>query len=303
MSLENFWGSSLVKMPEKSARKIAEKKDGAAPHEDDQSGDQAALTSRVATDLSPEASKVVESLTANIAKMIDSKLELILEKIQDVSKEVQSTNNRVEEAEQRISGLENVATGIESRVTQIEKTIASLTERLDDQENRGRRRNLRIIGLPEKTEGQAAVNFMEKWIPDILCLKTKNGRVKLERAHRIGAPGSERYTRSIIVRFHNFVDRQRVMDAARQLKEVRFEGKRIYFFQDFSAETQRKRRGFDEARKRLRDMGLRYSLTYPAALRITADNSVKVFNSPEKAMAFIDALRCPAADASDVSVA
>ncbi|KAI7812581.1 hypothetical protein IRJ41_004791 [Triplophysa rosa] len=245
-------------MPEKSARKIAEKKDGAAPHEDDQSGDQAALTSRVATDLSPEASKVVESLTVNIAKMIDSKLELILEKIQDVSKEVQRTNNRVEEAEQRIS---------------------------------------------EKTEGQAAVNFMEKWIPDILCLKTKNGRVKLERAHRIGAPGSERYTRSIIVRFHNFVDRQRVMDTARQLKEVRFEGKRIYFFQDFSAETQRKRLGFDEARKRLRDMGLRYSLTYPAALRITADNSVKVFNSPEKAMAFIDALRCPAADASDVSVA
>lgn len=69
---------------------------------------------QVSTDLSPQMSKAVESLTANIAWMIDSKLELIPEKIQDVLKEVQLTNNSVEEAEQRISVLKSVATGAES---------------------------------------------------------------------------------------------------------------------------------------------------------------------------------------------
>ncbi len=169
--------------------------------------------------------------------MIDSKLELILKKIQDVSKEVQCTNKRVEEAEQRIIVHENAATGAESRVAQIEKTLASLTDRLDDQENRGLRCILRIISLLEKTEGLAVVNFMEKWIPEILYIEMKNRRMKLERAHRIGAPGSERYSCPMIVHLHNFMDRQRVMDTARQIWEVRFEWKRIYFFQDFFMET------------------------------------------------------------------
>lgn len=86
----------------------------------------------------------------------------------------------------------------------------------------------------------------------------------------------------MFVRFHNFMDRQRVMNAARQLLEV--EGEKKPFFQDFSVETQRKRSGFDEPRKRLQDIGFRYALTYPATLRITVDNSVKVFNSLEKAI-------------------
>ncbi len=182
---------------------------------------------------------------------------------------------------------------MESRVAQIKKTLASLTERLDDQENRGLRCILRIIGLPEKTEGLAVVNFMEKWIPEILYIEMKNRRMKLERAHRIGAPGSERYSCPMIVHLHNFVDRQRVMDTVRQIWEVCFEWKIINCFQDFFTETQRKCCGFDEAWKRLQDIEFCYSL-----ISLLLDNPVKVFNSPGKAMAFINSLRTPT-DTSD----
>lgn len=157
---------------------------------------------------------------------------------------------------------------------------------------------MRIIGLPQKTEVLAVVNFMEKWIPEILHLEMKNRRVKLEQAHRIGDPGFERYSCPMIVHFHNFVNRQWVMDTARQLWEVRSEWKKNQDFQDFFTETQRKCCGFDEAWKRLQDIEFHYSLIYPATLRVTVDNPVKVFNSPEKAMAFIDSLRTPT-DTSD----
>lgn len=102
-----------MKMPAKSTKKATEKKDGTALQEAEKS-DEAGLALQVSTALSPETGKVVESLTANITRMIDSKLELILKKIQDVSKEVQHTNKRVKEADQRILVLENVATGAES---------------------------------------------------------------------------------------------------------------------------------------------------------------------------------------------
>lgn len=52
------------------------------------------------------------------------------------------------------------------------------------------------------------------------------------------------------------------------------------------------RRGLEKA------LEFHYSLIYPATLRVTVDNPVKVFNSPEKAMAFIDSLRTPT-DTSD----
>ncbi len=95
--------------------------------------------------------------------------------------------------------------------------LALLTERLDDQENRGLRRKLRIIvSLPEKTEGLAVVNFKEKWIPKIFHLEMKNRRMKLERAHRIGAPGSERYSCPMIVHCNLYIGRNSTLQVTRR---------------------------------------------------------------------------------------
>lgn len=126
-----------------------------------------------------------------------------------------------------------------------------LTERLQDYDNRGRRKNLRIIGLQKNLEGTNPTKFVESWIPQLLQLNTKAGCVKLERAHRLPGPQTSRFPRAMIVRFHNFSDRQRVMDAARRIKE---DGARIHFFPDFAAATQKRRRESDQVRKKLQNI-------------------------------------------------
>lgn len=70
-------------------------------------------------------------------------------------------------------------------IAYLEKTVALLLDRFDIQEDWGRRQNLRILGIPNKSEGGSAVQFMETWIPKILDLTMKAGRIKLERAHRV----------------------------------------------------------------------------------------------------------------------
>ncbi len=134
------------------------------------------------------------------------------------SQSLKEVTERVDEAEQRILVVENASADTEKRLLALEETANKLTERLHNYENRSRRKNLRIIGLPEKLEGTNATLFMETWIPQILQLDTKAGRIKLERAHRLQGPESSRFPRAIIARFHNFSDRQRVMDQTLHLE-------------------------------------------------------------------------------------
>lgn len=81
------------------------------------------------------------------------------------------------------------------------------------------------------------------------------------------------------------------MEAARRLKEIRVDSSRIHFFPDFSAATQKRRREFDQVRKKLQNIdGARYALIYPASLRIMVNNAVKTFSCPEEAAKFVETL-------------
>lgn len=174
------------------------------------------------------------------------------------------------------------------------KSVTELTEHLQDYENRGRRKNLRILEICEKAEGSDVVKFMEKWIPQILDMETKAGRVKPERAHHIPGPVTSRLPRAIIIRFHNFSDCQKVMEAARCKKEVLFEGAKTFFFQDFAAETLRRRQVFVDFKRKLQNIpGARYAMLYPASLRVTVNNTTKTFHTPYEVSAYIDSLEWP----------
>lgn len=42
--------------------------------------------------------------------------------------------------------------------------IAALLNKVDDLENRSRRNNVRLVGVPEKAEGRNPVAFLESWL-------------------------------------------------------------------------------------------------------------------------------------------
>ena len=125
-------------------------------------------------------------------------------------------------------------------------------------------------------------------------METKADRIKLERAHHVPGPTASKLPRAMIVRFHNFSDRQRVMEAARRKKEVLFEGGKIFFFQDFAAETLKRRREFVAVKRELQNIpGARYAMLYPASLRVTVNDSTKTFHTPGEVSACIDSLKLP----------
>lgn len=240
--------------------------------------------------------EVVHEVTANVTKVMDEKLAPVLELLKKHGDTLDNHEKRLTEAEQRIVTLEDASDPVKTKVEVLEKTVDFLTERLDEMENRSRRMNIRILGVPEDVEGTNPTRFFERWLPEVLQIKTKNGRIKLESAHRSLAPkpSLKQKPRLVIARFHNYQDKQRVMDAswdlARKNQAVKHGDSTVMFFQDFSATLVRKRKGYNSVKRRLQALGAEYRLLYPAKLKITYRGSSQVFDNPTEAEKYVDAM-------------
>ena len=174
-----------------------------------------------------------------------------------------------------------------------------MQEHIDDVDNRGRRCNIRIVGLPKGSEGSDSVKFLEKWVPEYLQMDTKAGRLKLDRAHRSLTlkPGAGQCPRPLIVKFHNFTDKQCVMEAACRLGSCRSnqddrtnEEPRISFFNDYSTEVVQRRKAFDDIKARLRKMNMAYALLYPATLKVTVNGTQRRLDTPREAASLLHSL-------------
>lgn len=178
----------------------------------------------------------------------------------------------------------------------LESMVDYLSGHVDDLENRGRKKNIRIFGLPEGVEGNDPTRFFESWLPEALQIKLKTGRIKLERKHCALAPkpSSMQRPRPVLVRFHNFQDKQQVMNKSWELgknnQAVKHGDSTVMLFQDLSAAVLRRRKEYDAVKKQLKSLGVECRLIYPALLKINIRGSSKMFKNPQEAERYADSL-------------
>lgn len=157
-------------------------------------------------------------------------------------------------------------------------------------EDRQRRNNIRVVGLPEGSEGDKPAQFAELFFKQLLSIQEMPPTYVVERAHRVPTgnrpPGA--FPRPFLVRFLNFRDRDMLLTQARKLQDLRHENTRVMLFPDFSAATQQKRRSFNEVRRRLREKEVKYSMLYPSKLRVQHKGMVTFFEHPEEACDWMD---------------
>lgn len=146
--------------------------------------------------------------------------------------------------------------------------------------------------MKEGTEGKTPVDFFEKWIPDVLNMP--NDRIQIERAHRTGPRmrlAGKEGPRAVLVKLHNYTDRQRILYVARNKGTIKVDGGNVSFYQDFSMEVVRRRKVSANARKLLRDAGIRYSFLYPAVIKVfRPDGSSSAFSTLEEINDYINKL-------------
>lgn len=75
------------------------------------------------------------------------------EEMVHVRQEIRQINDRVKEAENRVSTVEDQLPPMSKAIQSHAQDIGALLNKVDDLENRSRRNNVRLVGVPEKAEG------------------------------------------------------------------------------------------------------------------------------------------------------
>lgn len=143
--------------------------------------------------------------------------------------------------------------------------------KLEEQENQNRRQNLRIRSIPEQRGEDLFAIMKEIFNPPLG--RNKEEDLKLDRVHRIRKPPNikEDTPRDIIVRFHQYEDKNKIWKSLRGVQAVKYNNSDIQIFSDLSARTLARRRHLRPLLDVLRGANLKYSWGYPLALVVTKE--------------------------------
>uniref|UniRef100_A0A803KDP9 L1 transposable element RRM domain-containing protein n=1 Tax=Xenopus tropicalis TaxID=8364 RepID=A0A803KDP9_XENTR len=225
-------------------------------------------------------SAIIESRTATTSQLEEIKVDISL-----LRHDLQNIRERTTEVETRVSTLEDTVSPLPNNITVIKQQLQQALDKTEDLENRLRRNNVRIVGLPEKVEGQNPETFIENWLKQTLGNDTFSTMFVVERAHRVPTrphpPGAP--PRPFLLRMLNYRDRDAALKAARIKGPITFNGTTVSLYPDFSPTIQKQRATFTAIKRRLREAHIPYGMIYPARLRVQDGDRAQFFNSPAEA--------------------
>lgn len=233
--------------------------------------------------------RIIRTSTNNIEK--DTKQ--IKTTVQEIEGKINALSARMEEVESRVATLEEATHASEQQLPTIQEEIKNLRNHIEDLDNRGRRCNIRIIGIPELIEGEDMIKFLQREIPIMLDLTLEPRTLDIQRAHRVpmGPPKRSRREgerpRPVMVNLLRYRDKEDILRAAREKGQILWRGAKIMFFPDYSRRTMDRRMSFKQIKLELREKGVEYSLLFPATLEIKRNGARHRFSSPEEAAKFI----------------
>uniref|UniRef100_A0A8C4LLU9 LINE-1 type transposase domain-containing protein 1 n=1 Tax=Equus asinus TaxID=9793 RepID=A0A8C4LLU9_EQUAS len=194
--------------------------------------------------------------------------------------------NSVDALRSRIDVLEERMNNLEDRIEEFSKDTMEMAkwvikkDRLRYMEDRSRSCNIRLIGIPEKhNQGNRAEDIIKEMIQENFPELKKESRLEIACAYRVPSKiDKQRLTpRHVLVRFWNFGDREKVMMAAREKKEVTYRGKRIRLTADLSLDTLDARSKWRNIIRVLQSKGFNPRILYPAILAFDFEGKAKAF--------------------------
>ncbi len=168
-------------------------------------------------------------VTSAVRDAVDSVL------IPALREDIQATNNSVKELREEFEAMAAAAKQTRDRVDSVQATtredrsaitdlrnqLERLTEKMTDMEDKSRRNNIRLVGLPEGMDGSDVAGFLRinlsKWIPSL-----KGRNIEIDRAHSVydGRKNSDR-PRTLIFCVLRWHDRLEILKGARQAYPVK----------------------------------------------------------------------------------
>ncbi|XP_063300320.1 uncharacterized protein LOC134588112 [Pelobates fuscus] len=206
---------------------------------------------------------------------------------------MEGNNQRTEIIENRLHSQEQSHLDLVETVKELQKQVHQQAEKLANAEDRSRRNYLRIMGIPYKIDSLELQSYFQTMVKSALPT-AKNTDLLLDRIHRLPKPGNAPAAapKDVIVRFHYYHIKEEFLGAVPTSGLTRdYSGMKV--FQDFSAQTMRRRREFQLFTAELRRRGIRYRWGFTVKVLFLIDGRNLIIKSPEEGMELINSMnRC-----------
>uniref|UniRef100_A0A8C5MIZ2 Transposase element L1Md-A101/L1Md-A102/L1Md-A2 n=1 Tax=Leptobrachium leishanense TaxID=445787 RepID=A0A8C5MIZ2_9ANUR len=229
----------------------------------------------------------LESLFSRMEAKFDAKFA-------ELGADVRQLGGRVQDLEEDRDASMAHLDRLQAQLNEQSHYVTDLRRSVDDLDNRGRRNNVRIRGVPEP-EDTEDIPLILQTLFNALLERPPDTPILLDRAHRAlrprGAPSTP--PRDIICRIHHFPLKEEIMQVARKKRSITHDGHAVEVYQDLSRFTLQARRYLKPITDVLRARDIRYRWGYPFALTVRRDNQLMTIMEPGDVPEFIRALGLP----------
>lgn len=159
--------------------------------------------------------------------------------------------------------------------------LIEINRHLEDLDNRGRRNNIRVKGIPESVDTAQIIPALQR-VFNSLLERQEDIEIEFVRAHRAlraKCPDTAP-PRDIICCLQSSQLKEAIMNKARRNDSIVFNGEIIMLCQDLSQITLRNRRGLRPLLDKLRENDLKYTWCFPFALIFTQAGKQHILRTP-----------------------
>lgn len=197
-----------------------------------------------------------------------------------VRQDLRQVSDRVESLESEHDLTRRHISQLQAHVSSQEALLQDTRLHLEDLDNRGRRNNIRIRGLPEVEGVEDLQTTLESIFNRLLDAPTAN-KILMDRAHRALRPKKPNGPpREVICRIQDYTLKEKIMFAARNQQEIKHEGSVIQLYPDLAWATLHRRRQLQPLLALLRTRAISYRWGFPFSLTAFLNGKSVMLRSP-----------------------
>ncbi|CAH2254193.1 Hypothetical predicted protein [Pelobates cultripes] len=185
--------------------------------------------------------------------------------------------------EQHCTELSSAQEDLSQQLKALQCQMEHVEARVADQENRARRNNLRLRGVPETVLMDDLPIYVQgllrAYAPDI-----PTDMLLMDRVHRVPKPKQlpDSVPRDVLLRVHFYHIKEHILRTHRSRADPHEDYSTIRIMADISAATLRCRREFLHTTTELRTHGIRYRWGFPTKIILTRNGKTVQISTPEE---------------------
>lgn len=184
-----------------------------------------------------------------------------------LSQEIAALGSRTELLETKHDELALAYNDLSREHESLTLALSAIQTQVEDLDNRNRRNNLRLRGIPESETDliPTVIRLFKSLLPD-----RDSAAFKCDRIHRAlrPKPPDDKPPRDIVLCMKDFLIKEEILRAARNKPRITLDDHLIQIYPDISPTTLDRRRGLKEITTALQSAHIRYRWGFPFKLQV-----------------------------------